>query len=46
MRSLRFPYSSMRLMEIPEVRKKYESVDLSVNGDMQKELRYRLKERL
>jgi preprotein translocase subunit SecA len=36
----------LRMMEIPEVRKKYESVELSLNGDVGKEIRYRLKERL
>ena len=36
----------LRLMETPEVRKAYESTELNLNGDIQKELRYRLKERL
>ncbi len=36
----------LRMMEVPEIRKNYESVELALNGDVQKELRYRLKERL
>ena len=36
----------LRLMEVPEFRKAYESTELNLNGDIQKELRYRLKERL
>ncbi len=36
----------LRLMETPEYRKKFESTELGLNGDTQKELRYRLKERL
>ena len=36
----------LRLMEQPEVRKAYESTELNLNGDMQKDLRYKLKERL
>lgn len=36
----------LRLMEIAEVRKAYESTELNLNGDIQKDLRYKLKERL
>jgi len=36
----------LRMMETPEIRKTYESTELNLNGDIQKELRYRLKERL
>jgi preprotein translocase subunit SecA len=36
----------LRIMETPEYRKAFESTELSLNGDMQKELRYRLKEKL
>jgi len=36
----------LRLMEVAEVRKAYESTELNLNGDIQKDLRYKLKERL
>ena len=36
----------LRLMEVPEVRKAFESTELNLNGDVQKQLRYQLKERL
>ncbi len=36
----------LRLMEVPEHRRNYEKAELNLNGDMAKELRYALKEKL
>lgn len=36
----------LRLMEVPEYRRKFESAELNLNGDLQKDLRYSLREQL